>query len=236
MVGWNRRFRGVGAEKPPIRIFLSSYQKKRREKGNLLDQQPLVHDLYRGPSLLPLTLQQLPRGRENAKSGSQELGIIAIGIGGIALDYISHLRSMVGHENVIMVVAGAIVFNEEGDILLQLRTDSESWGLPGGFMELDESVEDTARREVKEETGLRLGKLELFGVYSGIHKHQTFANGDQVAVVETSFTCHDYEGKLIKKNEESLSNRFFALNDLPEELFTEHQQVIDDVLSRYESG
>ena len=48
-------------------------------------------------------------------------------------------------------------------------------------MELGETVQDTARREVFEETGLRLGKLELFGMYSGPDYYKTFPNGDQVS-------------------------------------------------------
>ncbi|QHA91853.1 NUDIX domain-containing protein [Bacillus sp. N1-1] len=94
------------------------------------------------------------------------------------MDYIQHLRSMVGHEKVIMVVAGAMVFDTENRLLLQLRTDSESWGLPGGFMDLNESVQETARREVLEETGLVLKEMSLFGIYSGSDKEKTFDNGD----------------------------------------------------------
>ncbi|WP_226675714.1 NUDIX domain-containing protein [Rossellomorea aquimaris] len=80
------------------------------------------------------------------------------------MDYITYLRSMVGKERVITVVAGALVFDHDNRLLLQLRSDNETWGLPGGFMELDESVRDTAKREVFEETGLRLGHMELFGL------------------------------------------------------------------------
>ncbi|WP_082380953.1 NUDIX domain-containing protein [Bacillus sp. CHD6a] len=76
------------------------------------------------------------------------------------MDYITHLRSMVGNEKVIMVVAGAFVFDEEGKLLLQQRSDNAQWGLPGGFMELGENIRETARREVQEETGLHLEQLE----------------------------------------------------------------------------
>ncbi|GMA63748.1 hypothetical protein GCM10025859_41880 [Alicyclobacillus fastidiosus] len=61
-----------------------------------------------------------------------------------------------------MVVAGAFVFNSEGSLLLHQRTDNGFWGFPGGYMELGETLEDTARREVFEETGLSLGQLKLF--------------------------------------------------------------------------
>ncbi|MBX0356941.1 NUDIX hydrolase [Halobacillus sp. Nhm2S1] len=148
------------------------------------------------------------------------------------MDYIRHLRSMVGHEKVLMVVAGALVFNEKNQLLLQLRTDSEGWGVPGGFMELEESVQETARREVFEETGLTLNDMELFGIYSGPHKHKVFGNGDKAAIVEICFSCRSYEGKLVKQNEESLNNRFFDLDDLPDDIFQDHLQVIKDVKNK----
>ncbi|REJ10959.1 NUDIX hydrolase [Halobacillus trueperi] len=148
------------------------------------------------------------------------------------MDYIRHLRSMVGHEKVLMVVAGALVFNEKNQLLLQLRTDSGSWGVPGGFMELDESVQETARREVFEETGLILNEMELYGIYSGPHKQKVFGNGDQAAIVEICFICCSYEGEFVKENEESLSNRFFYLDDLPDYIFQDHQQVIEDVKNK----
>lgn len=147
------------------------------------------------------------------------------------MDYIKHLRSMVGNEKVIMVVAGALVFNPKGLLLLQLRSDNQKWGLPGGFMELNESVQDTAKREVFEETGLNLGEMSLFGIYSGPNKEKTFPNGDQVALVEVYFKCNDYTGVLVEKNEESLQNRFFSLEELPSNIFLEHIGVINDVLS-----
>jgi ADP-ribose pyrophosphatase YjhB (NUDIX family) len=121
---------------------------------------------------------------------------------------------MVGHEKVIMVIAGAFVFDQENRLLLQLRSDHETWGLPGGFMELGENVQDTARREVFEETGLHLKNLELFGIYSGAVYDKTFSNGDQVLMVQVLFTCRDFEGDLIDSNQELLKVKFFSLDDL----------------------
>ncbi|MGD6992107.1 NUDIX domain-containing protein [Sutcliffiella horikoshii] len=94
------------------------------------------------------------------------------------MDYIEHLRSMIGNEKVIMVVAGAFVFDKENRVLMQKRSDNGQWGFPGGFMDLGESVQDTARREVYEETGLKLEEFELFGIYSGPQYDKTFSNGD----------------------------------------------------------
>ncbi|WNB91231.1 NUDIX hydrolase [Bacillus sp. NEB1478] len=150
------------------------------------------------------------------------------------MDYIKHLRSLVGKEKVIMVVAGALVFDQQNRILLQKRSDNGHWGLPGGFMDFNETVQDTARREVYEETGLVLKKLELFGIYSGSDYEKTFENGDQVAMVHIVFTCRDYEGTLVQQNEESLENEFFPLDHLPNDLFLDHKIFLEDLLSTKE--
>ncbi|MDN3955846.1 NUDIX hydrolase [Sporolactobacillus laevolacticus] len=147
------------------------------------------------------------------------------------MDYIKHLRSIVGHEKVLMVVSGAIVFDKENRVLMQRRSDNGQWGFPGGFMELGESIQDTARREVYEETGLQLEKLELFGIYSGPQYDKTFSNGDKVSLVHISFTCMEYRGKLIESNEESMQNSFFSLEELPGNIFTEHMMLVNAILS-----
>ncbi|WP_404431444.1 NUDIX hydrolase [Sutcliffiella horikoshii] len=148
------------------------------------------------------------------------------------MDYITHLRSMVGNEKVIMVVAGAFVFDSDGKLLLQQRTDNAQWGLPGGFMELGENISDAARREVQEETGLHLEQLELFGIYSGPEYDKTFANGDQVSLVQVLFICKQYSGEIVTSNDESLKNEFFHLDSLPENIFTEHKVFIEDLLTK----
>ncbi|MET3849070.1 NUDIX domain-containing protein [Paenibacillus sp. OAE614] len=81
------------------------------------------------------------------------------------MDYIQHLRSMVGNEKVVMVVAGAFVFDIKNRVLMQKRSDNGQWSFPGGFMDLGESVQDTARREVYEETGFNpMGFLLHFAI------------------------------------------------------------------------
>lgn len=148
------------------------------------------------------------------------------------MDYIKHLRMMVGHEKVIMVVAGALVFDKENRILLQQRFDNGQWGIPGGFMELGENIQETARREVYEETGINLGELNLVGIYSGPDYDKIFPNGDQVSFVQIFFTCKQYNGHLIQHNEESLNNKFFNLNELPSNIFGDHKMIFKDLLSK----
>ena len=148
------------------------------------------------------------------------------------MDYIQHLRSMVGNEKVIMVVASAFVLDKKNRVLLQKRSDNGQWGFPGGFMELGENVQDTARREIYEETGLKLDELELFGIYSGPQYDKTFSNGDQVSLVQVSFICKRYSGELVESNDESIENKFYSLEELPENIFTDHKMLADDLLSK----
>lgn len=153
---------------------------------------------------------------------------------GILMDYIKYVRAMVGHSKIITVVAGAFVFNTENELLLNKRSDNGQWGLPGGFMEFGETVQDTARREVFEETGLTLSKLELFGIYSGQRLDKTFSNGDQVSMVMHVFTCHDFSGDILTSNSESMDNKFFPIDKLPQNLYTDHLEMIQDFLNGIE--
>ncbi|GAA0596481.1 hypothetical protein GCM10009001_10750 [Virgibacillus siamensis] len=92
------------------------------------------------------------------------------------MDYVKNLRKLVGHRPLILTGSVVIAVNEHDELLLQQRTDG-GWGLPGGLMELGESLEETARREVKEETGLEIGRLELLDVFSGQDYFSSFQWG-----------------------------------------------------------
>lgn len=76
--------------------------------------------------------------------------------------------------------ASVIVINPAGEILMQQRQDDGTWSYPGGRVEIDETVEDAARREVLEESGLIVGKLELLGVFSGKELNHVYPNGNEV--------------------------------------------------------
>ena len=92
-------------------------------------------------------------------------------------NYIMDLRKLVGHRPLLQVGASVIVEDAEGRILLQLRSDNRCWGYAGGSVELDEVVEDAAKRELLEETGLTAHRLEFFGVFSGPDTHYVYPNG-----------------------------------------------------------
>lgn len=133
-------------------------------------------------------------------------------------EYIMGLRKLVGHRPLLQVGASVIVENERGEILLQKRADNHCWGYAGGSVELDEVVEDAARRELFEETGLIAREMELFGVFSGKDTHYIYPNGDEVSNVDIVYLCKDYAGTLKCQEEEVEELRFFPADALPENL------------------
>ena len=66
----------------------------------------------------------------------------------------------------------ALIFDDEGRILLGHRRDVDWWNLPGGGMEVGETVDEALCREVREETGLDVEVGQLVGVYSKPQKQE----------------------------------------------------------------
>ncbi|MBR3294231.1 MAG: NUDIX hydrolase [Oscillospiraceae bacterium] len=133
-------------------------------------------------------------------------------------DYIMDLRKIVGHRPLLSVGASVIIEDERGWTLLQKRRDNGCWGYAGGSVELDERVEDAARRELLEETGLVAGALELLGIYSGPECHFSYPNGDEMSYVDIVYLCRDWTGELRPQPEEVDELRFFPPDALPEPL------------------
>jgi len=130
------------------------------------------------------------------------------------MGYVSELRELVGHRPLILPGSVVLIFNEDSEILLQHRTDG-GWGLPGGIMEMGESLEETARREVKEETGLILGELKLVGVFSGSDYYLKVGNGDGLYSVTAGYFTDDIHGEIKMDESESVDLQFFSLDQLP---------------------
>ena len=104
-------------------------------------------------------------------------------------EYIMDLRKIVGHRPLIQCGASVIVEDEKNRILLQLRHDNHCWSYAGGSVEIGEEVEETAKRELYEETGLIAEELDLFGIFSGEEMDYTYPNGDQVSCIDIVYIC-----------------------------------------------
>lgn len=134
------------------------------------------------------------------------------------MGYLSKLREKVGHDRIIMVGATAFVENESGEVLMQLRSDTDDWSLPGGCMEIGEKVEEAAKRELLEETGLKAEDTELIGIFSGKEYFYTYPNGDKVDTLIILYRMKGISGELKISDGESRQLKYFPKNALPEPL------------------
>lgn len=131
------------------------------------------------------------------------------------MGYIMNLRKYVGHEPLIGLGATTLVFNDKNELLLNLRSDTNTWGIPGGSMELHETIEETAVRELKEETGISADKLELVAVLSGDEYYFEYPNGDKMCTVIVLYKVLNYTGDIKVSDNESKELKFFSLESLP---------------------
>lgn len=147
--------------------------------------------------------------------------------------YISDMRKLVGHRTLIQCAGSVICVDSEGRILLGKRTDNHLWGYAGGSVEIDEKVEDCARRELFEETGLIAETLEFFFINSGKEAHYIYPNGDEVSNVEIIYICKKYHGELRSQPEEIEELRFFRPEEISLDMIS---PPIRPVLEKYLSG
>lgn len=146
------------------------------------------------------------------------------------MGYILDLRKQIGHQPLLMTSACVLVLNEQNQLLLQHRTDNGYWSYPGGSLELGESFEACAKREVFEETGLLCKELTFFTTASGEHMHYVYPNKDEVYIAEVVYICREYEGELRVQEEEASEQYFFDLAHLPENISPVNIDVIHQLI------
>ena len=82
--------------------------------------------------------------------------------------------------NSVVPAAVAVVARDDGAVLLIRRTDNGNWALPGGAIEMNESVAEAAVRETFEETGMQVEVTGLLGIYSDPGHVIHFTSNDEV--------------------------------------------------------
>ncbi|MFJ7184856.1 NUDIX hydrolase [Lysinibacillus xylanilyticus] len=145
------------------------------------------------------------------------------------MEYYKYLRQYVGHRPIILPGSVVIILNEQNDVLLQKRHDGY-WGLPGGLMDLGESFEEVAKREVFEETGLVVENLKLLNVFSGSKYYFKVPNGDELYSVTAVYYTKDISGEMKIDYSESEKMQYFSINDLPNELTDEYRGFIEQYI------
>ena len=149
------------------------------------------------------------------------------------MDYISYIRSKVGHDKVILNFSGGILADEKGRVLLQLRGDKKTWAIPGGAMELGETSLQAAVREFYEETGIAVEAKRLLNVYTNFD--EAYPNGDKVQTVVFLYELQALENVDISNfhNEETLRLGFFSKEEIAEleNVSDKHRLMLDEYFS-----
>ncbi|QKW05574.1 NUDIX domain-containing protein [Streptomyces sp. NA04227] len=115
--------------------------------------------------------------------------------------------------NSLVVAASAVVTDDAGRILLQRRRDNDLWALPGGGMDMGDSLPGTAVREVREETGLDVEVTGLVGTYTDPRHIIAYSDGEVRRQFNVCFTARIVGGTLAI-SDESTELRFVHQGEL----------------------
>jgi ADP-ribose pyrophosphatase YjhB (NUDIX family) len=96
---------------------------------------------------------------------------------------------------------------------LHRRSDNERWALPGGTMDIGETIAQCAEREVQEETGLKVEAYRIVGIYSDPDHVFAYSDGEVRQEFSVCFACHILAGQ-IAKSDESLEVKFWPVEEL----------------------
>lgn len=146
-------------------------------------------------------------------------------------NYIGWLRSKVGHEKVILVFAGGCLFDDKDRVLLQKRGDSGKWGFPGGAIELGETPEEAAIRELKEETSIDVEVESFIGIYTDAD--MKYPSGDEAHSICIVYKLKAAGGELTCDNLETVGLKYFAIDELPEMFCKQHEELKSDLIKKY---
>src|SRR3984893_14390661 len=114
-------------------------------------------------------------------------------------DYFNDLNAP--KPNSLVPSVTAIVTNDRGELLLVHKTDNDLWALPGGGMDVGESIEQATVREVKEETGLDVVPTGIVGIYTNPNHVMAYDDGEVRQQFSVCFTTKLLGGKISTSSE-----------------------------------
>ncbi|HEX6355746.1 NUDIX domain-containing protein [Actinophytocola sp.] len=138
--------------------------------------------------------------------------------------------------NSIVVAASAVVVNSDGAILVHRRVDNDLWALPGGGMEVGESIAGTIVREVREETGLDVRPQYVVAVYSDPRHVFAYSDGEVRQEFSVCIACEILGGQLLV-SDESTEVRFVPPAEIVD--LNMHPRIrarIEDYLNNVRAG
>ena len=125
------------------------------------------------------------------------------------------------------VTADCLVFarTDEGIKLLLIQRKNEpckgKWAFPGGFMDIDETTIDAARRELKEETGLVVGELHRVGIFDAVDRDPR-----ERIITVAYYTILDKPAE-VSGLDDAAQAKWFSLTELPDLAF-DHKEILQE--------
>jgi ADP-ribose pyrophosphatase YjhB (NUDIX family) len=131
--------------------------------------------------------------------------------------------------NHIGIVALILLGNS---ILMENRKDCSRWSLIGGGLEIDESLIDCLKREVKEETSLNIGSFNLFGIFSDPSRIIKYPDGNTIRSITIAFIVRVDNVTRIKVSDESHFLQFIDIQDLEKiDVVETHKHILNRFLT-----
>ncbi|MGE5107562.1 MAG: NUDIX domain-containing protein [Sphingobacteriales bacterium] len=136
----------------------------------------------------------------------------------------------------ILPAIAVVIFNDNGEVLLQKRKDVNKWCIISGHVEFGETIEAAVLREIEEETNTKANIVRFIGVYSS-PASQTYKYEDRTVQYVTSY----FEATLTNtinpdfSNNETKELKFFKLDNLPSDLALINSNWLTDALNKDEA-
>ena len=131
--------------------------------------------------------------------------------------YLGALRTLAGPDRVLLgLSAHGLLRDPQGRILLIQRSDDLTWAIPGGTMELGETLRDCTIREIREEAGLIAHAVTPFGLYTQTQDLRPNVYGHTYQPIALVCRVDSYSGELEKVTDESVDAGWFFPDEVPE--------------------
>ena len=143
------------------------------------------------------------------------------------MGYIEEIRKYVGHKPIMVTAIVCIIYDKEKGLLFEKRTDNGMWCVPGGAIELGESLEEALKREVKEETSLDVFNPKMVDVKASVHL--IYPNEDEVYYTDVVYVVEEYEGEL-NPDSESEELVWYPIDNIPDNIMPTQIDYINNFI------